>query len=133
MTTHISRIEIRFADIDVMGHVNNAVYFSYFEQARIRFFREAVGSEWDWKSQGLVLARNEIDYLVPVLLQDEIHIETVCTHIGTKSLTFTYEIFAQEIDGSRKVKARGKSVLVCFDYFSEQTIPVPESWRSALS
>ena len=44
--------EIRFADIDAMGHVNNAVYFSYFEQARIHFFRQWIGLEWNWNEHG---------------------------------------------------------------------------------
>ena len=61
-----AQIQIRFADIDVMGHVNNAVYLSYFEMARVHYFKQILGEEWDWNSDGILLARNEIDYLSPI-------------------------------------------------------------------
>ena len=58
---HTSVIPVRFSDIDAMGHVNNAIYLNYFEQARMSFFQESIGKEWDWKKDGIVLGRNEID------------------------------------------------------------------------
>jgi acyl-CoA thioester hydrolase len=124
------RIEIRFADIDVMGHVNNAIYLNYFEQARIDFFKKQIGTEWDWTKHGIILGRNEIDYIDPVLFSDDLHIETWCSRIGTKSLEFSYEVF---VPGSeKKIKAQGKSVMVCFDYHEKKTIPVPEMWKQKL-
>ncbi|MDG1262127.1 MAG: acyl-CoA thioesterase, partial [Flavobacteriales bacterium] len=65
-------VEVRFGDIDVMGHVNNAVYLSYFEQARMAFFKELIGGEWDWNEAGILLARNEVDYIQPILLSDQV-------------------------------------------------------------
>ncbi|MDA0882981.1 MAG: thioesterase family protein, partial [Bacteroidetes bacterium] len=47
-------IEVRFRDIDAMGHVNNAVYLSYFEQARIGFFNAIVDDKWDWNKLGVL-------------------------------------------------------------------------------
>jgi acyl-CoA thioester hydrolase len=64
-----AKIQVRFSDIDVMGHVNNAVYLSYFEMTRVHYFRELLGLEWDWKSHGILLVRNEIDYIKPILIQ----------------------------------------------------------------
>lgn len=123
--------EIRFVDIDVMGHVNNAVYLNYFEQARMKWFAKIAGQKWDWNTFGILLARNEINYREPVILQDELQIEIWCSHIGNKSLNLNYEVFINQ-NGERKIKADGMSVLVCFDYHLRKTIEVPESWKTAL-
>jgi len=126
------KIEVRFADIDVMGHVNNAVYLNYFEQARMHFFRAVIGKEWDWINSGILLARNEIDYVSPTVLTDELQLETRCSRIGTKSLDFEYVAFV--ITSNEKViRAKGKSVLVCYDYQKKQTIEVPKEWREKLT
>jgi acyl-CoA thioester hydrolase len=125
------KIQVRFVDIDVMGHVNNAVYLNYFEQARMMFFADLVGKQWDWVNNGLVLARNEVNYKEPVLLNDDVYISIWCTKIGTKSFDLSYELMVTTPEGDR-VKANGVSVLVCFDYKTKQTIEVPELWRSVL-
>jgi acyl-CoA thioester hydrolase len=120
--------EIRFADIDAMGHVNNAVYFSYFEQARLHFFRQLVGGKWDWRKQGILVAHNEMDYMKPVFLHDHIQIHCYCTQIGSKSFTIAYEINRGE-----ELCGKGATVLVCFDYELQKTTTVPEEWREKLS
>ena len=129
--THRSPITIRFADIDVMGHVNNTVYLHYFEEARIAWFRELVGQEWDWHNAGVILARNEIDYVRPLLFNDQGEVEVTVREIGTKSLTLTYRVF-RVVDGVDQLVATGGSVLVCFDHKTQKTVPVPELWRERL-
>jgi len=128
MTPH--RLEIRFADIDVAGHVNNAVYLSYFEQGRIQYFKEVIGNSWDWKKYGIIVARNEIDYLRPVLLHDEVYVTASFGEVGNKSFKMHMHIYkkteTQTIDC-----ARGIVTVVCFDYEKQQTIPVPHVWLKA--
>jgi acyl-CoA thioester hydrolase len=121
--------EIRFSDIDAMGHVNNAVYFSYFEQARISFFRQLIGGQWNWKQFGVLVARNEIDYKMPVLLQDKITIEVGVESVGIKSFTMNYQIKRE--DGL--LCASGRSVMVCFDHINAKSIAIPEIWRDELT
>ncbi|WP_306643752.1 acyl-CoA thioesterase [Sanyastnella coralliicola] len=128
------QVEIRFADIDVMGHVNNAVYLSYFEQARISFFNELVGKDWDWYELGILLARNEIDYKQPVLMSDHVIIRTRCEHVGNTSLVFAYDIYrTPKGQTEATIAAQGKSVLVCFDYKKQQKIEVPAEWKERLA
>jgi acyl-CoA thioester hydrolase len=119
--------EIRFADIDAMGHVNNAVYLSYFEQARIHFFSQILDTKWDWKRQGILVAKNEINYKLPVVLKDRIEIHVTCSHIGTKSFTLTYELRRGE-----ELCTTGSSVLVCFDHNSQRPAVIPQEWREKL-
>ncbi|NQX92858.1 MAG: acyl-CoA thioesterase [Flavobacteriales bacterium] len=124
--------EIRFADIDAMGHVNNATYLSYFEQARIQYFKDLLDQKWDWNSQGILLARNEVNYKMPILLTDDVYIRTRCVNIGSKSLTFAYKIEKQLKDGSFLECSDGQSVLVCFDSIKQTTIPVPQEWKEKI-
>ena len=126
-----NNIHIRYSDIDSMGHVNNAVYLSYFEEARISFFKSLVGEDWNWEDNGIIIARNEIDYHLPVLFNDIVSIRTSAHEVGNKSFTLYYELLAkrQELEF---ICASGKSVAVCFDYRSKQTVAVPEAWKIAM-
>ena len=118
-------VEIRFADIDAMGHVNNAVYFSYFEQARMAYFKERVARIWDWNEDGVIVARNEIDYVFPVFLNDRMVIRLWVEHVGSKSFTVCYRVVVGE-----RLCATGKSVLVCFNHKNKSTQVLPEAWRT---
>ncbi len=129
---HEHRQEIRFSDIDAMGHVNNAVYLNYLEQARISFFRAILGRPWDWESSGIIVGRNAIDYLSPVRLNDNLIIRTYPVRIGTKSFTVNYNL-VRILEGGEELCAKAESVLVCFDYHHQKTIEVPELWRNYLT
>jgi acyl-CoA thioester hydrolase len=118
-------VEIRFADIDAMGHVNNAVYFSYFEQARMAYFKERVARIWDWNEDGVIVARNEIDYIYPVFLNDRMNIRLWVEHVGSKSFSVCYRVVVGE-----RLCATGKSVLVCFNHKNKATQVLPEAWKS---
>ncbi|NND93362.1 MAG: acyl-CoA thioesterase [Flavobacteriales bacterium] len=130
---HISSVEVRFSDIDAMGHVNNAVFLNYFEEARIEFFKATIGEKWDWRSQGIVLARNEIDYMLPILLTDEVKIETRVEKIGGKSMTLSYSVYNGLEGEQMKRFAHGRSIIVAFDYAKGQPKEIPESWRAAFN
>lgn len=121
------KIQIRFSDIDMLGHVNNVIYLSYFEMARVHYFTYLVGKNWDWKSEGIVLVKNEVEYLKPIVLYDKPEIHLNVSEIGTKSFTLAYEIKVNEI-----VHTVGSSTLVCFNSVTNQSIGIPEKMRDAL-
>lgn len=127
----IHQQEIRFADIDMMGHVNNAIFLNYFEQARMNWFLKTLGENPDWFTSGLMLARNEIDYREAVLLNDKLQIAVWCSKIGNKSIVLCYEAFVVTGD-TRKIKAEGVSFLVCYNHHEKKTIPVPEEWKKRI-
>ena len=122
-----AKIQVRFADLDVMGHVNNSVYLSYFEMTRVHYFKELVGTRWDWRKEGVLLVRNEIDYLKPILLNDEPEVYMSLEKIGEKSISLLYEIKI-----NHEVYTKGRSVLVCFNSVEGKTIPVPKAMAEAL-
>ena len=122
------KIQIRFSDLDVLGHVNNSVYLSYFEMARVHYFKELVGENWDWRKLGFVIAKNEVEYLKSVLIEHEPLIYVYTENIGAKSFALEYELIV-----NNEVYAKGKSVQVCFDAIANQTIAIPEKMRNALT
>jgi acyl-CoA thioester hydrolase len=126
------RPEVRFADIDAMGIVNNATFLTYFEQARIQFFGELVGREWDWHAAGVVVARHAIDYRSPLRFGDCAEIRTRITAVGTKSLTVAYEVVAIEGEFVRAV-AHAETVLVGYDHLTGKSVEIPDVWRIALT
>ena len=122
------KLQIRFADLDILGHVNNSIYLTYFELARLHYFRFLVGDHWDWKKDGMVLVKNEVEYLKPVLVTDNPEIELMLANIGTKSFTLYYELTVKGV-----LYTKGISVQVCYDSISGQSIPIPRQMLEALN
>jgi acyl-CoA thioester hydrolase len=122
-----AKIQVRFSDCDMMGHVNNAVYLSYFEMARIHYFGMLLAKDRDWKKEGVLLRKNEVEYLKPVLLHDVPQISVYLENIGSKSFTVAYEL---RVDN--ELRTIGKSVLVCYNSIENKTFEVTEELRSAL-
>lgn len=125
---HRTPIQLRFKDVDALGHVNNANHLSFFELARIRFFDELIGGEIDWNTAGMILARVTVDYKNPVYLKDEVFVETEFVKSGTTSFELAYRLMRTEKDGSETLMAIGTSVIVCFSYADKKPVPVPELW-----
>lgn len=120
-------LQIRFSDVDMAGHVHNAVYLQYFESARIQYLSASIPVDWSWKKVGIVLARNEVDYLRPIFLQDRIEAEVTLCKVGDKSFDLEYAIIRHS-KGEEEVCARGKSVQVCFNFEQMKTVSVPLEW-----
>jgi acyl-CoA thioester hydrolase len=123
-----AEIQVRFSDIDVLGHVNNAIYLSYFEMTRVHYFNELLGESWDWKKNGVLLVRNEIDYFAPILLHHQPQIFMHLIEIGTKSFKLGYEVFVGD-----KLHTNGCSVMVCYNAVTDRTINVPNEMKIALN
>ena len=123
-------IQLRFVDIDQFGHVNNAVYLSYLEVARIPYFDKIIG-KIDWLNEGIILANAEINYKLPILLQDIISVHVWCSKLGTKSFDLSYRIIKKTDSGETEM-ATAKTVMVCYNYSKSSTIPVPADWVTKL-
>lgn len=120
-------IQMRFADIDKMGHVNNAVYLSYFETARLHFLGELLGPNWDWDKNGIILMKNEVEYLRPVILEHKPLIYMRLEHIGNKSFSLNYQIKVND-----ELYCKGISLLVSYDYTTQQTQTIPVEMKEKL-
>jgi acyl-CoA thioester hydrolase len=123
----VYREQVRFRDLDAMGHVNNAVFLTYIESARFAFLRH-LGAAATVDKMSIIVARIEIDFRAPVGLGDEIAIEVRATRFGDKSFDLDYVL---RVGG--QVVAEAKSVLVGYDYGSGETIAIPDDWRERLA
>lgn len=121
------KVQVRFSDLDVLGHVNNSVYLTYFESARVYYFKELLNEDWNWETDSIVLVKNEVEYIRPILLHDVPEIEVSTAHIGSKSFTFLYEI---RVKG--ELYSKGLSTLVAYDVNTKSTVTINPSMLEVL-
>jgi acyl-CoA thioester hydrolase len=119
----VHRETVRFRDLDSLAHMNNAVYATFLEQARIAFL-----SQHDAHVENMILARLEIDFRSPAELGETIEIAVTPTRVGTKSFDLEYVMRAGE-----RVVAEAKTVLVAYDYDRAQSVEIPEAWKERLA
>ena len=124
-----TQIETRFADFDMMGHVNNAVYFTYMEIARVKYWNTAV--KWDWKKTGVVIAKAELDYHSPVYPDDKISMYVRTSRIGKSSFDLEY-LLVKLVHGEEVICSKGKTVCVAFDYSTKTSSNIPDNERTKM-
>ncbi|MFU8772978.1 MAG: acyl-CoA thioesterase [Anaerolineales bacterium] len=123
-------IEVRYGDLDPQGHVNNARYLTYMEQARIAYIQHlALWKGGSFMDIGIILADVQVTFLSPILFGEQVRVWLQVTHLGNKSITMDYLI--DQFETGQKY-ATGSTVLVAFDYREHRSIPVPEAWRSKI-
>ena len=124
-------IEVRYGDLDPQGHLNNAKYFTYTEQARIAYVKHL--GLWDGGSFldiGIILAEARMTFKAPVLWGQPIRVGVRVDRLGNKRFDVIYSIQ----DAHTQVEhAAGSTVQVAYDYHAAQTVPIPQEWRTILS
>lgn len=121
-------VEVRFRDLDALGHVNNAVYLTYLESARIAYWFHVTGKA-RLEDLGMILARVEVDYRSPVSLGESLAVSVRCASIRRSSFVMAFEVRGR--DGGRLV-AEAKKVLVHYDYAAGRSEPLPAELRRLL-
>jgi acyl-CoA thioester hydrolase len=124
---HRVTVDVRFADTDAMGHVNNAVYLTYCEMARIRYWSDVTGEPLAARhhdAESLILAEARITYRAQVFHTDVVTVETRATRIGTSSFVLEHRLTACQPDGSPRLVALSDSVMVRYDYGVMAAVPL---------
>jgi len=125
----VLRLRPRFRDTDAMGHVNNAVLFTYFEEARAEYYRQVMGLE-SYRNVGIILAQTRCDYRSPLFVGEEIEIGARVDRIGSKSFDMSFVVRAC---ASGRLVAEGTCVNVAYDYAAGRTIAIPDEFRRLAS
>jgi acyl-CoA thioester hydrolase len=125
---YVHRQPVSLRDLDGFGHVNNAVYLTYLENARVGYLREVVGAR-TLRDIGNIMASVRIEYRAPASYGDVIEVGVCTERIGTKSFDLTYGVSAD--DG--RLLAKATSIHVMFDYDRDESIAVPTDWRERIS
>lgn len=118
---------MRFRDCDAMGHVNNAVYFTYMEQARFAYAQHVLAG--DAASLPIILARAECDFKAQATYGDVLDVFVRLTRIGRASFTLEYDVV--DVAGGASV-ATGRSVQVAYDYAAQRSMAIPDRARRRL-
>jgi len=118
---------VEFRDLDRAGHVNNAVYVTYLETARIAYLVEVLGADFAYEIS-LILANITVDFRSPAVFQERLEIGARVTRVGTKSFDMEHEIRG----GDGRLVLEASSVLVAYDYGANASMAVPEDWRTRL-
>jgi acyl-CoA thioester hydrolase len=123
-------LPVQWGDQDAFGHVNNTVYFRWFESARIAYSdRIGLSDMKKTKNVGPILASITCDYRRQITYPETVIVGTKVTRIGRTSLTIEHELFTQS---DQALAAEGKSTIVVFDYTANRPHPVPDSIRRAI-
>src|SRR5919202_5339222 len=120
------RLETRYADYDTKGHVNNAVYLTYFEVARVKAWLERVGGDPD---APFIIAEATVRYVRPAMIGTPLDIEVATSEVRTKAWVWRYRILDARNDA---LIAEGQTVQVMYDYASGRSAEIPSDVRAAL-
>jgi acyl-CoA thioester hydrolase len=125
-------IEVRYGDLDPQGHLNNAKYLTFFEQARVRYMIHLglYTQDQSFMKVGVIVADAHIAFLAPIHFGDDVKVGVRTSKLGNKSMTIEQNIVNNASD---QEMAKGEVVTVTFDYQSKQTISIPEEWREKIS
>ena len=122
-------LQIRFNDVDVLGHVNNTVYMALYDTGKAYFFSSIHEQIIEWKKVETVIANVDCCFISPIFFGEEIEVYTRCESIAEKSFKLLQVI---ALKGTREIKSACETVMVAFDPMSHTSMLVPDHWRKAL-
>lgn len=123
-------IQIRFNDIDALGHINNNVYFSYFDLGKTDYFERIKSSLVSWIEGIVVIAHISIDFFSPIYYKEAITVDTKVIKLGDKSGVCLQQIRSIK---TNEIKCRCESVFVTYNPDTQSSMPIPDVWRKAIS
>lgn len=126
---HTLPIQIRFNDVDKFGHINNAVYFSFYDLGKTKYF-ESVCPNVNWNNDAIVVVHIDVDFMSQIFSTDDISVQTAITKIGTKSFELAQRVVDSET-GDTKCICR--SVMVAYDLIQHKSKPLNDEWVEAIS
>jgi acyl-CoA thioester hydrolase len=130
---NINELQIRFNDVDIAGHVNNAIFQYYYDFGKLRFFDDVFKNKIDWQKEGFVLLKIEIEYITPVYLHDKIEVLTKISQVKNKSLIIEQIVREKGNNSETAIKSKASSVMVAYNYLKKQSMEIPNDWKKMIS
>ena len=126
---HEVPLQIRFNDIDLLGHLNNAVYIQFVDLGKSRSFQDVMPEGVDWRHINIVVANINCDFFAPTYITEPIAVLTTITHMGEKSFALEQRIVNSD---NGEVKCIAKTIMVGFDMTTGKSAPIDPKWVEAL-
>jgi acyl-CoA thioester hydrolase len=124
---HTQRIEVRWGDMDAMGHVNNTVYFRYMEQARIHWFESLLPRGEAWRTMSIVIVNASCNFRKPINYPGLVEVRVFAGAPGGSSVPTYYELWVES-----QLYADGAATVVFVDPQKQKPMRIPEEIRSLM-
>lgn len=125
-------LPVQWGDQDSFGHANNVIYLRWFESARIAWFERAgVMARMEQERIGPILARQTIDYRLPLAYPDQVRVSATVLQLGNTSFTMGLRLRSRKND--RAIAAEGESVIVMLDYKTQKKVPLWDGLRASIA
>ncbi|MDR2125899.1 MAG: acyl-CoA thioesterase [Prevotellaceae bacterium] len=125
---HKIPIQIRFSDIDRLGHVNNSIYSQYLDVARLDYLKKTISKFIKWDEKIVVIVHIDNDFLLPTLIDDTIFVTTEIIKIGNRSIDMNQQI----IDDRGNIKVKSHCVFSTLDVQSGTSFLIPDEWKKCI-
>lgn len=127
---HRIDLHMRFNDIDILGHLNNTVYFSYYDTGKAYYLEAVAKGDMNWQRVEQVIANVDCSFIVPIYFGEDIEILTRCEHVGHKSMTLLQMLVGKH---DMQIKSICRTIMVSIDPDTKQSRPVPDKWRNGIA
>lgn len=123
---HKLKLQLRFNDVDIFGHVNNSVFLQFFDLGKLRYFEDVLGKDFQNSGLAVVVANINCDFVTPAFMNENLEVHTQCVRIGDKSMTLEQRIVCTD---SEVVKCAARTIMVGFDPASLRSAAIPDNIR----
>lgn len=127
---HTTPIQVRFNDADALGHINNAVYLTYFDMGKTDYFSMLHRRCYYTEPIDIIVAHVDIDFKAQGMLGEPLEVRTEITHIGNKSMNIHQQVVNHE---SGEIKCEGNTIMVGYDFTNHCSARISDNWRNAIT
>lgn len=127
---HRTDLQIRFSDVDVLGHVNNTVYMAFYDTGKAHFFTDIMHRPIRWERVETVIANVDVAFVSPIFFGENVAVYTKVKSISDRSFRLLQVIADTDTE---QIKSACETVMVCFDSERQASIDMPAHWREALA
>lgn len=126
---HALPLQIRFNDIDLLGHMNNGVYLTFMDLGKAQYFNDVMGSKVDWHNINVAVVNINVNFYAPTYLDSHISVLTAVTHISKHSMTMEQRIVDTD---TGEVKCQAVTIMAGYDIRTASSLPIDPAWRQAI-
>ena len=122
----VTKIQTRFSDVDILGHVNNVHQQQYFDLGKCDFYQQVLGLTPYWGNEGIIIVASNTTFMTQTRREEQLIVETRLIKVGTKSFTLDHKLINA---ATGEVKSDCQATLVAFDFVNQRSFVIPDWWR----
>ena len=127
---HLTDVQLRFTDIDMLGHVNNNAYFQLMDLAKTRFFADLVDGDLNWRNPGVVIVNINVSFYAQAFMGEQLGVLTGVVSISDKSFTIEQRVVNLE---TGVVNCVAQTIMATYSKETMKSVPIDDEWRKMLT